>query len=168
MGPTQFVPLAQDLTSPVQTKRTFSVDQHNYQLYTDADNALTQPQHIQKACAWGEDLAKTKATMPVYVGEWSALTKVCVKQDGSTVAGDSCSEEGCSCSSADTSKWSQGLVEQVRKYVEAQLDTFEANSNGWFLWSYGGPGGWGVDNLIDVGAFPNPVTERKFGGQCGK
>ena len=165
MGPTQFVPLAEDLASPVP-KRTFSVDQHNYQLFTDADNALTQPQHIAKACGWGSALAATKATMPVYVGEWSAITKICVKADGETVAGDSCSEESCSCTQQDTSQWSSGVVEQVRRYVEAQLDTFEASSNGYFVWSFGGQGGWGVDDFIEVGAFPNPVTERKFGSQC--
>ena len=49
--------------------KTFGVDTHLYQLFTDADNALTQAQHITKACGWASDLTGANQIMPTYVGE---------------------------------------------------------------------------------------------------
>lgn len=165
MGPTLFIPIAEKLVSPIDTP-TFSVDQHNYQLYTDEEKALAQPEHITKACSWGSALQTTRAAMPTYVGEWTPLTEICVRADGSTFGGAECYDEGCQCTTADSKEWGAPLVEQVRRYAEAQLDTFETNSDGWFVWSAGGPGGWGVENLIEVGAFPNPITSRMYEAQC--
>jgi glucan 1,3-beta-glucosidase len=167
-GPTAFAPVARALGPAAAAARDFAVDTHNYQLYTDADNALTQAEHIRKACAWAADLRAARASLPVYVGEWSALTNVCVHADGSSTAGTSCSASGCQCvSSADPKAWNVRTVEAVRRYVEAQLDVWEASTDGYFLWTFGGPGGWGLGNLVAAGAMPNPVTERKFPGQCG-
>ena len=165
MGPTQFIPIAQKLTSPIKTP-TFSVDQHNYQLYTPEDMAMAQPEHIAKACGWSSALQTTRSAMPVYVGEWTPLTHICVRADGNTFGGTECAEEGCQCVSTNTEEWGTPLVEQVRRYAEAQLDIFEANADGWFVWSAGGPGGWGVENLIGVGAFPNPISSRMNTAQC--
>jgi glucan 1,3-beta-glucosidase len=159
-GPKNFIDIGTGL-------KTFGVDQHNYQLYTDEDKAMNQQQHIAKACGWASDLAETKASIPVIVGEWSGVTNICVNPDGSTTAGNSCSTEGCQCASDDVKSWNPQLVEQVRRYVEAQLDVYEQNSNGYFVWSYGGPGSWGPENLIANGAWPQPLTERKYPGQCG-
>lgn len=147
--------------------RTFGVDTHMYQLYSDSDNALTQAQHITKACGWGTELATANAVLPAYAGEWSAATNICVNPDGSTTAGTSCSTAGCQCQSADFDKWNDQLIQQMRRYVEAQLDTFEQNASGYFMWSAKGPGGWGFLNGIANGAIPNPVTDRKYPGQCG-
>ena len=106
--------------------------------------------------------------MPVYVGEWTVLTNVCVNPDGSTTAGTSCSVEGCQCiPTTDPSEWTNTTVEQARMFVEAQLDVFESSTTGHYLWSWGGPGGWGVTQGIEYGIIPNPITERKYGAQCG-
>lgn len=147
--------------------KTFGIDTHLYQLFTDADNSLTQAEHITTACGWAQNLASANAIMPTFVGEWSAATNICVNPDGSTTAGTSCSTEGCQCQSVPFDDWNDGMIEQVRRYVEAQLDVFESSSSGYFLWSAKGPGGWGFLNGIENGAIPNPVTERKYPGQCG-
>lgn len=164
MGPSTWTTTAQTLDP--SGDRTFGIDTHMYQLYTDTDNAMNQEQHIAAACAWSNDLAGPNAIMPSYVGEWSAATNICVYPDGSTTKGTSCSVEGCQCQSADFSTWNDAMIEQVRKFVEAQLDTFEASSSGYFLWSAKGPGGWGFLNGIGNGAIPNPVTSRKYPSQC--
>jgi glucan 1,3-beta-glucosidase len=157
-----------DIGKSVNTQgRTFGVDTHMYQLFSDSDNALTQSQHITKACGWGAELATANTVLPAYVGEWSAATNICVNPDGSTTAGTSCSTDGCQCQSADFNKWNNKMIEQVRRYTEAQLDTFEQNASGYFIWSAKGPGGWGFLNGISNGAIPNPVTDRKYPGQCG-
>ena len=105
--------------------------------------------------------------MPTYVGEWSAATNICVNPDGSTTAGTSCSVSGCQCQSADFDDWNDAMIEQVRRFVEAQMDVFESSSSGYFMWAAKGPGGWGFLNGIEKGVVPNPVTSRKYGGQCG-
>lgn len=56
---------------------------------------------------------------------------------------------------------------QTRRFVEAQLEAFERNASGYFLWAYKGPGAWGLRNLVEGGMFPNPVSERRFEGLCG-
>lgn len=166
MGPTQFIPLLGDIKSP-KNAPTFGVDQHNYQLYTASDNALDQPGHIQEACGWSSALATTKQSMPVIVGEWSAITNICVNSDGSSYASEPCDGSG-NCATCPTDTWTPALVEQVRKYVEAQLDTFEDSSDGHFIWSFksGSNSGWSVYDLIEAKAFPNPVTDRQYPSQC--
>ena len=167
MGPTKFVSLLSDVKSPV-TQNTLGVDQHNYQLYTDSDNALNQQAHISEACNWSQNLAQTKSSsMPVIVGEWSALTNICVNSDGSTKPSSGCSTPG-QCTTCATNTWSPALVEQVRKYTEAQLDTYEANADGHFFWNFkaGQNSGWSVYDLVNVQAFPNPITDRKYSHQC--
>lgn len=59
------------------------------------------------------------------------------------------------------------MIEQVRRFVEAQFDVFESSTSGYFMWSAKGPGGWGFLNGIRNGAIPNPVTSRRYPGQCG-
>jgi glucan 1,3-beta-glucosidase len=146
---------------------TFGIDTHLYQLFDDADNSMTQSQHIAEACEWSTNLAKAKADFPVYVGEWSAETNVCVNTDGTTLAGSVCTESGCQCqSNTDIEYWSTAMQAQVRRYIEAQLDTFEANTNGYFMWSAKGPDGWSLLNLINAGIFPSPITARKYADQC--
>jgi glucan 1,3-beta-glucosidase len=147
--------------------KTFGVDSHLYQLFSDSDNTLTQAQHITEACGWATNLAAANAVMPTYVGEWSAATNICVNPDGSTTAGTSCSVSGCQCQSADFSSWNNDMIEQVRRFVEAQLDVYESSTSGYFIWAAKGPGGWGFLNGIGNGAIPNPVTSRKYPGQCG-
>jgi glucan 1,3-beta-glucosidase len=146
--------------------KQFGMDSHLYQVFVDADNALNQDQHIAKACDSAADLGAASKIMPVYVGEWSAATNICVNPDGSSTPGTSCSVDGCQCQSTDFGSWNDGMIQQVRKFVEAQLDVFEASTSGYFLWSAKGPGGWGFLNGIGNGAIPNPITSRKYPGQC--
>ena len=144
----------------------FAVDSHLYQCFVASDSTLTQQQHIQEACGWGPNLQSANAALPSFVGEWSPVTNICVNPDGSTTAGTSCSTSGCQCQSADFDSWNPQMVEQVRKYVEAQLDTFEKSTSGYFMWTLKGPGGWGFQNGIQKGLIPNPVTTRQYPGQC--
>ncbi|KAI9840845.1 MAG: exo-1,3-beta-glucanase [Sclerophora amabilis] len=146
----------------------FGIDAHLYQIFVEEDLQLTQAQHIEKACGWSSGLADANSVMPTFVGEFSASSQICVNPDGSTTAGTSCSVEGCQCQSAEFDQWNDVMVEQARRFVEAQLDTFEANSRGYFMWAWKGPGSWGFTNGIAKGIIPNPVTDRKYPGQCDK
>ncbi|MCJ1373579.1 hypothetical protein MMC20_004807 [Loxospora ochrophaea] len=164
-GPSAWTDISSSI-GPKGSPNPFGIDQHLYQLYTDAYNAMNQSAHIAAACGWSSELATANAISPVFVGEWSAATNICVNPDGSTTAGTSCSTAGCQCQSAPLSQWNSQMTEQVRKFVEAQLDVFEQSSSGYFMWSFGGPGGWGFMNGINNGLIPNPVTSRQYPSQC--
>ena len=55
----------------------------------------------------------------------------------------------------------------IRKYIEAQLDAYEART-GWFYWTWKTEGApeWDMQAQLAGGLFPNPVTSRKYPGQC--
>ncbi|KAI9726002.1 MAG: hypothetical protein M1834_009450 [Cirrosporium novae-zelandiae] len=148
------------------SSRLFGVDTHLYQVFEDADNTLNQAGHIQEACGWATDLTAANDQFPTFVGEWSPATNICVNSDGTTTNGTSCSTDGCQCESADVSDWNDNMVEQVRRFVEAQLDVFESSTSGYFMWSWDGPGAWSFKDGIQYGFIPNPVTSRKYAGQC--
>lgn len=59
------------------------------------------------------------------------------------------------------------MIDLMRRYVEAQLDVYEQSTSGYFVWNAKGPGSWSFMEGVKKGTFPNPVTERKFPGQCG-
>lgn len=164
-GPPAWISVAKELNAE-DDKPAFGIDTHLYQVYGEEDNMLTQKQHIQKACSWASSLKYGNKIMPTYVGEWSSETNICVDKDGATIPGTSCSTQGCQCQSDHFTNWKTELVEQVRRYVEAQMDVFEQSTSGYFMWAAKGPGGWGFLNGIRNGVIPNPVTSRKFANQC--
>lgn len=149
--------------------KTFGIDTHLYQLYTPWANSLTQDEHIAQACTWNTSLAAASEEMPTYVGEWSAMTEICLHANGSTTPGSICLESGCQCTSDHFSSWNQTLVDIVRQYVEAQLEVFESSSSGYFMWSLKGPGAWGFENGVGNGTIPSSLTDRttwKYPNQC--
>ncbi|MCJ1428342.1 exo-1,3-beta-glucanase [Sticta canariensis] len=147
-------------------KGAFGIDTHIYQVFSDDDKNLDQAAHISKACSRSSELSSSNAIAPTFVGEWSAATVICVYPDGTTTAGSECNVDGCQCQGDPIDSWNEQMVEQAGKYVEAQLDTFEANSSGYFFWSWGGPGPWGFKSAVEKGVIPNPVTSRKHEKQC--
>lgn len=156
-----------DTATSLGPRGAFGIDTHIYQVFSDEEKTLDQAAHISRACGKSQDLSSANAIAPTFVGEWSAATNICVNPDGSTMAGTSCSVYGCQCQGDPIESWNERMVEQVGRYVEAQLDTFEASSSGYFFWSWGGPGPWGFKQGIENGTIPNPVTSRKYEKQCG-
>ncbi|KAK9489898.1 glycoside hydrolase superfamily [Lipomyces doorenjongii] len=143
------------------------LDTHIYQVFTPETTTLDGPGHVQKACDYQYSLQSSNDVLPTYAGEWSAAEEVCIYSNGTTAAGTSCSEDGCQCTSDDSSQWSQQLVDVVRSFVEAQMDVFEGNSTGYFFWSHTGPGAWNFISGVQQGWIPQPLSDRQFPGQCG-
>lgn len=113
---------------------------HQYQIFTDKDRHLDQDGHIKEVCQFAEEqlkLAKDN-NLPIYGGEFSGNTFICVNADGSTFAdpdgnGQLCKNGGCQCEAdggLSLDDWEDPLVQQVRRYVEAQLDAFEKYAGG--------------------------------------
>jgi len=149
-------------------KSQFWIDVHMYQNQDDADKALNQQQHIEKACNYAStEFLPKSSNLPVVVGEWTGATDICAYPDGTTTAGTSCNVDGCQCS-ANTwvGQWNAPLIAATRKFFEAQMDVYEANTKGWFMWSYDGPGAWGLKNAVQYGLVGARVTDRMYPGQC--
>lgn len=147
----------------------FALDTHLYQNQAPEDKNLTQQEHIAKACAWTHTnlLANSTSPFELYVGEFSAATDICANPDGSTLAGSACYTDGCQCANnVDIEDWQGPLKDATREFFEAELEAFESAANGWFVWSWKGPGGWGLENLVREGVVGRSVEERKFKGVC--
>ena len=75
----------------------------------------------------------------------------------------------CAGKSGPVSEWSPEWKDSVRKYIEAQLEAFEAKTQGWMFWNFkteGSAGDWDLFQLLDGGVFPQPLDARMFGKLC--
>ncbi|CAD0101351.1 unnamed protein product [Aureobasidium mustum] len=149
--------------------QNFVLDVHLYQNQGGDTSNMNQDQHIATVCDYpNTQFVSPSAHLPVLVGEFSDQTNICVDAAGNVTAGTSCSTEGCQCSAQlDPSQWNANLVAATRKFMEAQMDIFEEYSEGWFLWSYTGPGAWGMGDLFKYGIVgPDHITQRQYPAQC--
>ncbi|THY49986.1 glycoside hydrolase [Aureobasidium pullulans] len=166
LGAKAWVPVAQYYNAEAEN---FVLDVHLYQNQGGDTSSMNQDQHINTVCQYpSTQFLPDSDQTPVLVGEFSDQTNICVDASGNVTAGTSCSTAGCQCSAQlDPSQWNSYLVAATRKFMEAQLDIFEEYSMGWFLWSYTGPGAWGLGNLFKAGVVgPNKITDRQFPAQC--
>lgn len=55
----------------------------------------------------------------------------------------------------------------IRHFIEAQLDAYESHT-GWFFWTWKTESApeWDMQDLIANGLFPQPMTDRRYPGQC--
>ncbi|KAL1296787.1 hypothetical protein AAFC00_000249 [Neodothiora populina] len=147
----------------------FYLDLHLYQNQGVDDSQLQYSDHIQKVCDYKtSQFLPNSTSLPILVGEFSDEINICVDANGVITPGVSCSTTGCQCAAnTDTSQWNKYLVNATRKFFETELDVFEKYSEGWFMWSYQGPGAWGMQNLFKYGIIgPNNINERQFPNQC--
>ncbi|GAB7352982.1 hypothetical protein MBLNU459_g3548t2 [Dothideomycetes sp. NU459] len=169
MGPANWQAVGAAINGAASLKDSkFWIDVHLYQNQMASDSLLNQEQHIEKACNWSStELLPSSSNLPVIVGEFTPATNICANPDGTTVAGSVCWESGCQCScNVPVKYWNQPLVNATRQFFEAQLETFEAHSRGWFVWNYKGPGAWGLTNAVQYGLIGKTVTDRMYSGLC--
>lgn len=111
------------------------------------------------------------------VGEWSSALTDCAKHlngfaSGSRLDGSYPSTSyvaSCTGKSGRVSDWSNEWKDSIRRYIEVQLDAYEAKTQGWIFWNFkteGSAGDWDLFQLLDGGVFPQPLSERRFGKQC--
>ena len=64
--------------------------------------------------------------------------------------------------------WDQTLKDDTRQYIETQLDVYERFTNGWIFWNFKTEASaeWDLFRLLNVGVFPQPLTDRKFQSIC--
>ncbi|QLL35007.1 hypothetical protein HG536_0H03830 [Torulaspora globosa] len=152
------------------------VDHHHYQVFSSGELQRSIDEHVAVACSWGQG-ALTEAHWTV-CGEFAAALTDCTKwingvgygarYDGSFNKGNEHSSYIGSCqNNEDISSWSDQRKQNTRRYVEAQLDAFEKRG-GWIIWCYKTESTieWDLQRLTYHGLFPQPLTDRKYPGQC--
>lgn len=150
------------------------IDHHEYQVFTNAFVAMQPWQHRQYVCNNAPSYASGTDKW-VVVGEWTAAETDCApylngygvgaRYDGSYPG----SSFVGSCSGvSDISTWDSTKRGDVRGYIEAQLQVFEAHTRGWIFWNFKteGAGEWDLFALLDAGIFPQPLTSRAYTAIC--
>lgn len=163
------------LTPSDDNSQNVALDHHEYQCFTDADVALVPWQHRQLVC--NNAYVYSGADKWTFVGEWSAAMTDCAtwlngyligaRYDG-TYPGSS--YVGSCTTPNDISLWDDDFKGDMRGYIEAQMETFEAHTQGWIFWNFktenSGSPEWDAFALIDAGIFPQPLTAREFSAIC--
>ncbi|KAF1985546.1 glycoside hydrolase family 5 protein [Aulographum hederae CBS 113979] len=161
------------LTPSDNHAQNVAVDHHEYQVFDNSLVALAPWQHRQLVCNNAQSY--NGADKWTFVGEWTAAMTDCApalngynvgaRYDGTFP--DS-SPIGSCAGWSNIGTWDQTRKDDVRGYIEAQLEAFEQKTQGWVFWNFKTEAAhewdWGV--LSDNGVFPNPVTDRKFGAIC--
>jgi len=151
------------------------LDTHHYEIFDNGQVAMSLQDHIGTACAFGGKMASTgKWTV---AGEWTGGITDCAKWlngkgkgarydgtlNGAPKVGD------CTGKSTGTvAGLSADDKNNVGRFIEAQLDAYE-KATGWIFWTWKTEGApeWDMQDLLKNGLFPQPLTARKYPGQCG-
>ncbi|KAF2830863.1 glycoside hydrolase [Ophiobolus disseminans] len=151
------------------------VDHHEYQIFDSGLLTMSVDQHVNLMCDSVQRWAVSdKWTI---VGEWSGAITDCAKHlngfnSGSRTEGTfpgSYYIGSCAGKSGRVDSWSPEWKDSIRRYIEVQLDAYEAKANGWVFWNFkteGSAGEWDLFQLLDGGVFPQPLDNRKFGRAC--
>ena len=170
------------LTPSDNNSQRVIVDHHYYQVFTDQGNALQPWAHRQGVCNDAYEWAQNQDKWLV-CGEWTAAMTDCApyvngygigsRYDGSYSPGHAVTG---SCGPInDITQWDQTFKDDMRGYVEAQLEVFDHYTQGYMFWNFktepkadGNPTApeWDLFALIDVGVFPQPLSDRKFSVIC--
>lgn len=149
------------------------LDHHHYQVFSASQLEMDINDHISTACGWGES-AKHDNKYNV-AGEWSAALTDCAVWLNGVGRGarwsgdyDNSPDFGSCAPYTSTNSWTKQHAQDVRRYVEAQLDAYEL-TGGWIFWNWKTEDAvdWDLQRLINVGAFPQPFNSRQYPNQCG-
>ncbi|KAJ4295283.1 glucan exo-1,3-beta-glucosidase [Kalmusia sp. IMI 367209] len=163
------------LTPADNNAQNVIVDHHEYQIFNAYEVAWSTGQHLSAVCQAADYWAASDKWM--VIGEWSGAMTDCAPHLNGFKAGnryegtykDSWWMGSCSGKSGEVEFWSQQWKDEMRKYIETQLDAFEAKTKGWIFWNFkteGSAGEWDLFQLLDGGVFPQPLADRKFGKVC--
>ena len=117
-----------------------AIDHHEYQVFTNELVAMQPWQHRQYTC--NNAGTYSSADKWTFVGEWTAAMTDCAaalngygigaRYDG-TYPGSSYVGSCANVNFMET--WSQSFKDDTRGYIEAQMEVFERNTQGWIFWN---------------------------------
>lgn len=151
-----------------------AMDTHIYQMFSVAENQMSQSQHIQTACNKASSLSSFH--LWTIVGEWTPAANDCAKYlngrgvgsrfdgsfPGSTRVGS------CTGLTGKASSFSASYKTFLRQYWEAQVITFEKGA-GWIQWTWKAEiaDEWTYQAGLANGWIPQNPTSRQFPNICG-
>jgi glucan 1,3-beta-glucosidase len=162
------------LTPADNNAQNVVVDHHEYQMFNNEFAAMQPREHRQYVCNNVATYAENRDKWLV-VGEWTAAMTDCApalngygigsRYDG-TYPGSTFHGSCDGINFFDT--WTQTLKDDMRQYIEAQLDVYELYSQGWIFWNFKTESSpdWDLFRLLDSGIFPQPLSDRKYGKAC--
>jgi glucan 1,3-beta-glucosidase len=161
------------LTPSDNNAQNVVIDHHEYQVFSPEGVAMQPWQHRQLVCNNAESY--NGADKWTFVGEWTGAMTDCAKHlngfnvgaryDGTFLGSSHVGDCGWL---RDLNQWPQWYKDDTRGYIEAQMQAFEAKTQGWVWWNFKTESApeWDAFKLIDAGIFPQPLTNRKFGVIC--
>lgn len=162
------------LSPPTAGVTHVMLDTHQYQIFDGGQIGLSPSQHVSAACGLSGQLSGTdKWTV---VGEWTGAQTDCAKwlnglgrgarYDG-TLPGFPVTGSCAGKYTGTVAALSADDKSNLRHFIEAQLDAYESRT-GWFFWTWKTESApeWDMQDLLNNGIFPQPLTSRKYPGQC--
>lgn len=147
------------------------MDHHEYQIFAASLIKFSLEQHTARVCSSTSEWSGGDKLQ--LVGEFSSAMTDCAPwlngrgssslYDNSLPGGTH--NENWNCAAINNiTLWTQSMKDGHRKYLEAQLDSFEDGSQGWIFWNFKteGVAEWDLYALLDAGVFPQPLTSRAF------
>ncbi|KAI6120651.1 glycoside hydrolase family 5 protein [Pisolithus croceorrhizus] len=150
------------------------MDTHIYQVFSDADVAMTEQQHISAACQMQSTLSNFDLWLAV--GEWSPAITDCATYlngrgvgarydgtyPGSTYIGS------CSGWTGSGSTFSTAYKTFLRQFWEAQVISYET-ADGWLMWTWKTESAdeWSYQAGLTYGWIPQNPTNLEYPTICG-
>ncbi|KAL9132028.1 MAG: hypothetical protein Q9217_000156 [Psora testacea] len=153
------------------------IDHHEYQVFTEELIALSPEEHVLRVCTNSGTYA-ANVNHWVIVGEWSAAMTDCAAAlngygVGSRWEGSYFGNKGAtgrSCGDINfVESWNLTIVEQTKRYIEAQLDVYTQQTKGFIFWNFKTEASaeWDLFRLLDhpEKIFPN-LKGRMMSSVC--
>lgn len=164
------------------------MDSHHYEVFDETLLKQSVDCHIKNVCEIGERAGSyVRKNTPLVFGEFSAALTDCAihckiivitavngykvgnRMDGTYPEDLGYRNEECAESHTPIAEWTKERKDNVRRFIEAQLDAYDI-ANGWMFWTAktepvaGSDSSWDMGQLVEHGVFPQPFNERKFNG----
>ncbi|WEW58890.1 beta-glucosidase [Emydomyces testavorans] len=147
------------------------LDTHHYEIFDTNLITWTIDQHVDLAYSFGRDQV-SKTDKPTIIGEWSGALTDCAKYlngrgQGARYDGTfpgSYRVGSCAGKSVGTvAGLSPQDKQNIRRFIEAQMDAGDMGA-GWVFWTWKTEGApeWDMQQLIQGGVFPQPLTQRQY------
>ncbi len=127
------------LSSSDNSSEWVAIDHHEYQVFTPALVEMAPWQHRQYVC--NNAYTYSGADKWTFVGEWSAAMTDCAAALNGYGIGSRYeglypgSQYVGSCANVNfIETWDQQFKDDTRGYIEAQMETFERDTQGWIFW----------------------------------
>lgn len=148
------------------------IDHHEYQVFTNADVALTPEEHVAAVCSKADQWASGQDKYAI-AGEWTAAMTDCApavngfgigaRYDGTYSKRnpdgtyDSSTHIGSCATINFLDEWSDYNRTTTSNYIRAQIDVFEQKTRGWIFWNFKTEASaeWDLFRLLDAGIFPS-------------